>query len=407
MQTVKKLLMLALLLQVSNVMGQTQPTSTPSTTAPPKKWYESFSIRGYVQVRYNRLLETNDKLKCEQCDRSWGEGGGVFIRRGRIILSGQLTNNVFFYIQPDFGSATGTTQNIFQLRDAYIDLGLDKKNEFRLRFGQSKVPFGFENMQSSQNRLPLDRADALNSAVSNERDLGVFFYWAPENVRKEFADFVRNNEKGSGDYGVFAFGAYNGQTANRAEQNKKLHLVSRFSYPIKINKQIIEPGIQAYTGEYVLPADLRTANVKAVKSFEFRDERVAASFILYPRPFGIQAEYNIGRGPQYNPVNDSIEVRNLKGGYATLSCMIKSKSKKDMVFFPFTRIQQYKGGKKHELDTRAYEVKELEMGLEWQLNKNFELTTMYTFSQRRFEDSRLKNNLQKGQLLRLQVQLNF
>jgi phosphate-selective porin len=406
MQTVSKLLMVALLLQVNNAMSQTQPTTTPTTT-PAKKWYESFSIRGYVQVRYNRLLETNDKLKCEQCDRSWGEGGGVFIRRGRIIISGQLTNNVFFYIQPDFGSATGTTQNIFQLRDAYIDLGLDKKNEFRFRIGQSKVPFGFENMQSSQNRLPLDRADALNSAVSNERDLGVFFYWAPQNVRTQFADFVRNNEKGSGDYGVFAFGAYNGQTANRAEQNKKLHIVSRFSYPIKVRNQIIEPGLQAYTGEFVLPTDLRSANVKAVKSFEFRDERVAASFILYPRPFGIQAEYNIGRGPQYNPLSDSIEVRNLKGGYATFSCMIKSKNKKDMVFFPFTRVQQYKGGKKHELDTRAYEVKELELGVEWQLNKNFELTTMYTFSQRRFEDSRLKNNLQKGQLLRLQVQLNF
>jgi hypothetical protein len=43
--------------------------------------------------------------------------------------------------------------------------------EFRVRVGQSKVLFGFENMQSSQNRLTLDRNDALNSAVANERDL--------------------------------------------------------------------------------------------------------------------------------------------------------------------------------------------------------------------------------------------
>jgi hypothetical protein len=26
------------------------------------------------------------------------------------------------------------------------------------------------------------------------------------------------------------------------------------------------------------------------------DQRVAASFILYPKPFGVQAEYNIGKG---------------------------------------------------------------------------------------------------------------
>ena len=370
-----------------------------------KQWYESFSIRGYMQVRYNRLLETNQKLKCEQCDRSWGENGGFIIRRGRIIISGNITDNIYFYIQPDFGSSTGTTQNIFQLRDAYLDIGLDKKNEFRLRVGQSKVPYGFENMQSSQNRLPLDRNDGLNSAVSNERDLGVFFYWAPKNKRDLFASFVKDNLKGSGDYGVFAFGAYNGQTANRAEQNNKLHVVARFSYPFTVGKHIIEPGIQAYTGDYVLPADLRSPTTKAVQSFEFKDQRIATSFILYPKPFGIQAEYNWGKGPEYNPIKDSIEIENLNGGYITAS--LKVEGKKGMTFFPFTRLQQYKGGKKHELDARRYVVKEMEGGLEWQMNKNFEFTASYVISKRRFESSNQKNNLQSGNLLRLQAQINF
>ncbi len=42
---------------------------------PSPKWYESFSIRGYSQIRYNRLFETNPNLNCEQCDRSWGNNG--------------------------------------------------------------------------------------------------------------------------------------------------------------------------------------------------------------------------------------------------------------------------------------------------------------------------------------------
>jgi Phosphate-selective porin O and P len=378
----------------------------PTAAVPKKNWYETFSIRGYVQVRYNRLLETNENLKCEQCDRSWGSGGGFTIRRGRIIFSGNLTNNVYFYIQPDFGSTAGTTLNVFQLRDAYFDIGFDKKNEFRVRIGQSKVPYGFENMQSSQNRLPLDRADALNSAVSNERDLGVFFYWAPKSKREMFASFVSDNLKGSGDYGVFAFGVYNGQTANRPEQNKKVHVVTRFSYPFAIGKQILEPGIQAYAGEYVLPADIRTATVKGTRDFKYRDERIAATLVLYPKPVGIQAEYNIGHGPEYNPVTDSIETKSLKGGYATVSYKWAGK-KQGMFFLPFTRVQTYDGGKKHELDARRYSVRELELGLEWQINKNFELTTMYTISKRRFEDAKLKNNLQTGNLLRLQAQLNF
>lgn len=371
----------------------------------PKKWYESFSIRGYVQVRYNRLLETNPKLKCEQCDRSIGDGGGFIIRRGRIILSGQIGKNVYFYIQPDFGSSTGTTQNIFQLRDAYFDVGFDKKNEFRLRIGQSKVPFGFENMQSSQNRLPLDRAEGLNSAVSNERDLGAFFYWAPKSRRDMFASFISDNIKGSGDYGVFGFGLYNGQTANRAEQNKNLHAVARLSYPFAIGKQVIEPGIQGYAGKYVLPADLRSTGVKAANNFEFDDKRIATSLILYPKPIGIQFEYNWGKGPQYNPLKDSIETRNLSGGYLTLT--YKKSLKNGMVLFPFSRIQKYQGGKKHELDARSYDVKEIETGVEWQVNKYFEFTTSYVLSERRFEDSKSRNNLQKGNFLRLQAQVNF
>jgi hypothetical protein len=292
------------------------------------------------------------------------------------------------------------------LRDAYFDLGFDKKNEFRIRIGQSKVPYGFENMQSSQNRLPLDRADALNSAVSNERDLGAFFYWAPEKARKLYADFVRNNEKGSGDYGVFGIGLYNGQTANRPELNNNLHLVSRLSVPIKIGNQYIEPGLQGYMGRFVVASDTRSSSVKSPSNFDFKDRRLAGTFILYPRPLGIQAEYNVGRGPRYTPAGDSILNRSLTGGYATISYKIQGK-RKDEVFFPFTRIQSYKGGKKHELDARSYNVKELELGLEWQFNKNFELTAMYVFSHRITEDNRLKNNDQKGRLLRLQTQINF
>lgn len=400
---------LAFLASIAMFAATAQSSGKTDTITPVKKtikqWYESFSIRGYVQVRYNRLLETNSKLKCEQCDRSIGEGGGFIIRRGRIILSGNITNNVYFYIQPDFGSATGTTQNIFQIRDAYFDIGFDKKNEFRVRIGQSKVPFGFENMQSSQNRLPLDRNDGLNSALSNERDLGAFFYWAPKEKREMFTAFVRDNLKGSGDYGVFAFGVYNGQTANRAEQNNGLHAVARLSYPLAVSNQIIEPGIQAYSGKYILPADLRSSGVKAANNFEFTDKRMAASLILYPKPFGIQTEYNWGKGPQYNSAKDSIETKNLSGGYITLS--YKQELKNGMVLFPFTRLQQYQGGKKHEQDARYYEVKEMESGVEFQLNKNFEFTASYVFSDRKFEDAKTKNNHQKGNYLRLQAQINF
>ena len=395
-----KLFAFIALFGVNNLFAQ---LSTNQDKPSEKKWFEKLSIRGYAQVRYNGLLQTNEDLECEQCDKSWGGKGGFFIRRMRIIFFGQIHPRVYFYVQPDFASApSSTTLHFGQLRDAYFDVGIDKKNQFRLRLGQSKVPFGFENMQSSQNRLPLDRNDALNSAVSNERDLGIFFYWAPEKTRKLFSSLVNDGLKGSGDYGVFAFGAYNGQTANRPEVNNNSHIVSRITYPVQIKNQIVETGLQAYKGKFTL---LSTSNgVKYANDKLYDDERIGGTFVLYPKPFGILAEYNVGRGPEFDKFSDSITTQSLSGGFITASYKMNFK---EQTLIPFVRYQAYKGGKKHELDARSYRVEELEFGTEWQMGKHFELVVMYTMSSRRFEDYSKPNNYQRGNLLRIQAQMNF
>lgn len=58
-------------------------------------WYNKLSLRGYVQVRYNGLFSTNDKVSCDQCDKSWGttstapdakSNNGFFIRRARLVF---------------------------------------------------------------------------------------------------------------------------------------------------------------------------------------------------------------------------------------------------------------------------------------------------------------------------------
>ena len=378
---------------------------SPIINTPENKWYNNFAIRGYVQFRYNRLLETNENLGCEQCDRSWGKDGGFFIRRARIIFYGQLSKNIYFYIQPDFASSPSADRLHFgQLRDAYVDVGFDKNNEFRLRIGQSKVPYGFENLQSSQFRVPLDRNDALNSAVSNERDIGVFFYWAPKEKRELFASLANSYYKGSGDYGIFALGVYNGQTANNPELNNQPHVVSRITYPFEIKKQLVEVSLQGYVGKYVIPKSNITPNTKVNQDYNYIDQRLAATFILYPKPFGIHAEYNIGNGPQFNTVTDSIENLPLYGGYINMFYNVKLNKQ---VLIPFLRYQYYLGGKKHERDARSYEVSDLEFGVEWQLNKYFELVVNYTISNRKYEDYLKQNNFQAGNLLRIQAQVNF
>ena len=175
------------------------------------KWYEKISIRGYAQLRYNRLGQPNGNLINDQGDKSIGDKQGFFLRRARLIVSGEVHDRVFVYIQPDFASTVEGTNHVAQLRDWYADLFLTQNKEWRIRAGQSKVPYGFENMQSSQNRLALDRNDALNSAVKDERDIGLFLYYAPTEIRALFRRLVDSGLKGSGDYGMLGFGVYNGQ----------------------------------------------------------------------------------------------------------------------------------------------------------------------------------------------------
>lgn len=379
-------------------MRRAEPRRIPDAPAP---WYERLAWRGYAQVRYNRLLETNDQLVCAQCDRSIGENGGFFLRRGRLILFGNVHPRVYVYVQPDFASDAAGIAHYLQLRDAYFDLYLNDERTHRLRFGQSKIPFGFENLQSSQNRVPLDRHDGLNSALPNERDLGVIYYWASRKAAGRFRTLISEGLKGSGDYGVVGIGAYNGQTANRPEANNSSHVVARVTYPWQLpSGQFVEASLQGYSGRFVPPT--REAGVGGPS--EFVDERAAATFVWYPQPFGLVSEYNIGRGPQYVAGSNSIETRRIYGGFIQAMYRVE---RDDAVFIPFLRYAEYSGGKKLEQDARRHDVNELEIGIEWSPFPAFELVAMYVSSDRRFEDSETVGNRQRGQLLRLQAQFNY
>jgi hypothetical protein len=131
---------------------------------------------------------------------------------------------------------------------------------------------------------------------------------------------------------------------------------------------------------------------------------MVTSINIAPKPFGLLAEYNFGRGPEYNPARDSIETQSLKGGFVTASYQVK---KGHQLFFPFARYQVYDGGKKIERDARSHHVNDFEIGLEWQPIAAFELTTEFYHGDRRFEDKLKPSNHQVGDLVRLQAQINF
>jgi hypothetical protein len=365
-------------------------------------WYERLRLRGYAQLRYNRLLETNRDLVCPQCDRSIGNNGGFFIRRGRLVVSGDVSDRLSIYIQPDFATDAAGSQYYLQLRDAYFDVYLDGSKSHRLRMGLSKVPYGYENVQSSSNRLPLDRADGLNSGVPGERDIGVLYYWTTASARRLFKVLTDSGLKGTGDYGVLGVGLVNGQTANRAELNNSLHRVVRLTHPFELpGGQFMEIGIQGYDGNFVLPS--RTTGVSVEP--EYDDRRVGVSFVWYAQPIGFVGEWNWGEGPEYQSATRSVELRDAQGGYA--QTMYRVRTGKQVVQ-PFVRAQYYRGGRKTDLDARSHVVREYDAGIEWLPMSALELTAQYSISDREIMDGALTApNRQKGQLLRLQAQFNY
>ncbi len=384
-----------------------------------KNWFNKISLRGYVQARYTYL--PGDKSIRSEYDNTIRDNTGFAFRRVRLVISGDITDWLSFYIQPEFaGAVPGTTgdgsNNFAQLRDAYADIFLPVpilffgEKDLRIRAGQSKIPFGFENLQSSQQRLAFDRSDGINSAANGERDLGFFLYYTPNETRKLFRRLIDSGLKGSGDYGLLGIGVYNGQTINVAERNDNKHIVLHATYPMELPYgQIIQFGVDAYRGTFNVGTASGTglsATPALINSGNILDERVGVHFVLYPQPIGIQAEWNWGRGPQLNGTQTAIEEGDIQGGY--VQGMYKWDVNKPWLttLIPYVRYQEYSGGKKHRTNAPFNVVREWEVGMEWQLAKALEFTIAYARS-RRTDTQTAPYPIREGDIVRTQLQFNF
>lgn len=364
-----------------------------------ERWYEKLSIRGYTQLRYNYVTD-NKKLNSPY-DSSIGNNKGFILRRARLVLSGDINEWVSLYFQSDFGATAGTGNNNFaQLRDLYADIFLIQTKELRIRAGQSKVPYGFETLQSSQQRLALDRTDGINTGAPNERDIGFFLYYTPTETKKVFRSLIDKGLKGSGDYGALGIGVYNGQTTNVSEANDNKHVVLHATYPFELPYgQIVQVGADAYSGIVNVTTAPGTGVTVPLGNVNIRDERIGTHFVLYPQPFGIQAEWNWGRGPELNAARTAVQETSLQGGYA------QAMYKWDNVM-PYVRWQQYDGGRKNVTNSPSNVVRETELGVEYQFNKALELTVAYAFT-KRTDTINAPYPTRSGELVRFQLQWNY
>ncbi|KQM13119.1 porin [Sphingomonas sp. Leaf24] len=390
------------------------PTQVAAAPARPsrEKWYDRIRLRGYTQLRLNEII-SGDRTAPDGIarlrsvhDSGIGDDTGFTFRRIRLVLQGDLGDRVSFYLQPDFATAVSNQsvgerrEGFLQLRDAYFDAFLDTDKRFRLRFGQSKVPFGWENMQSSSNRLTLDRSDAINSGVPSERDIGVVAYYTPQQVDDIWERLTKDGQKLFGNYGAFGIGVYNGQGINREEANDAVMAVALATWPFEIGgKQVLEVGASGYTNR--VQPEIRTGGVSPVA---FADDRIGLHAILYPQPFGVQAEWNWGRGPEYDPVLRDITTRSLYGGYVQGTARVRRSPVGP--FMPYVRWQTYRGGWKAAVNAPRLETDEIELGIEFQPVPALELTLAYARMERAEADER-RSGRAEGDVIRTQLQLNY
>ncbi|QGP81340.1 porin [Sphingobium sp. CAP-1] len=404
---------------VAVAVAQTPPPAPASTPTPKAKaWYEKLSLRGYTQMRYNAFLSGDDtaptglsRLRSVH-DSSISDRGSFSLRRARLVLQGDISDRVSLYLQSDFATAVNNQagserrEGFAQLRDAYADVFLDKRKSLRLRFGQSKVPFGWENMQSSSNRLTLDRSDAINSAVPSERDLGIVGYYTPPSVQNIWDRLGHDGQKLFGNYGAFGVGLFNGQGTNRTEQNRGLMKVAFATWPFELDGlgdalegQVFEIGGSAMLND--VQPELRSGSVSTIA---YDDNRVGIHAMLYPQPFGIQAEWNWGKGPEFDRASQSIETKNLSGGYVQM--MVRLPTDSVGTLMPYGRWQHYRGGWKAGINAPRLETDEFELGVEWQPWKALEFTLAYARMKRAEADER-RTGRAEGNLIRTQVQWNY
>jgi hypothetical protein len=188
-------------------------------------------------------------------------GGTNFeVTRFRPRLNYQLDKHWLASLQLDATTrGAGTT---LTLRDAYAQYS---NAGYLAKLGQQKVPFGYQiYRETSEMRIPLERARVFNTVFPNARDLGVVLATNSKNTHAP----------------TFSAGVLNGDSINTSDGDKAKSVAGNATLPIGKHNVI---GASAYTGTTT------AAGVSRVKT------AVGVEHRLNWGRLGTQAEYLWGR----------------------------------------------------------------------------------------------------------------
>jgi phosphate-selective porin len=173
--------------------AEKQPKETPAATEP------RIEIGGLLQVQ-GEAGDTVDGTFSDDNDR-------VYVRRARLGVSGSLSKDFGFDVEGEFAGTAGSSTGLrAQLTDGFVTF--TKWPAAKVRAGQFKTPFGFENLYSDS-RLFVPERSVGNDLLALSRQLGVQV--SGELVEKRL---------------TYAVGAFNGTASNTSFNDNDDFLVA-------------------------------------------------------------------------------------------------------------------------------------------------------------------------------------
>ena len=348
----KKLFMLAgLALALSNASAQTA------------KWINNVKLSGYGIAQYQFVSQDNAK------------SNSFNLRLGRVSLDGRIFDDWAWKAQIQFNGNTSTLGSSPRVLDLFTEW--QKYTFFRVKIGQFKNPFTFENPihPITQGFMGYSQvvskfagfADRAGTHSSNGRDIGIQFQ----------GDFLKN--AAGRELLHYQVGVFNGQGINVKDVDEQKNIIGGIWVMPVAGMRI---GCFGWTGSYARKGtwtDAAGITQTGVRKLQQRRYAISAEYIVNDWTF--RSEYAHSTGDAFAKTfintNDaaskdcslSSNGDKAQGIYAAIIAPVIKKK-----LYAKARYDMYQPSKGTEKQRTLYEV-----GLNYEFNKNVLLTSEYAY----------------------------
>ena len=339
-------------------------------------WLNNVKLSGYGMTQYQYSGQKGKK------------SNSFNIRMGRIALEGRIANDFYWKTQIQFNGNTSDLGSSPRMVDLFAEW--QKYNYFKVKIGQFKNPFTFENpmhpidqgfMGYSQNVSKLAGfSDRSGKHASNGRDIGLQLQ----------GDFLKNaNGRNLLHYQI---GVFNGQGINAKDVDNQKNVIGGVWVMPVAGMRI---GAFGWTGSYARRGEWQeTVKVPAGTNFvedreiaqsgvrKLSQNRYAFSFEYKTNDWTVRSEYIHSTGMAFaksitnhgdaasKDCNLNKEIGNkAQGVYGLVIAPIVSKK-----LYAKARYDMYEANGKTDMMRTQYEV-----GLNYHINKNFTILSEYAF----------------------------